>query len=132
MKNSNRIQDKKGFTLLEILVATALLGVAITVVLQLFSSNIRAISDSSDYVKAATWTEIKMRELLDSGFLEEKSYRETTNDGYTIDVSITETLKERTENLNVRLFEIVLTTHWLKGIKEKSFTLRTLKTVRRE
>ncbi len=124
--------NNKGFTLLEILVATALLGIAITVVLQLFSANIKAIGDSSDYVKAATWTEMKMRELLASGNMEEKSYRETTNNGYTIDISITETLKERTENLDVRLFEIVLTTHWLKGIKEKSFTLRTLKTVRKE
>ncbi len=124
--------NNKGFTLLEILVATALLGIAITVVLQLFSANIRAIGDSSDYVKAATWTEIKMRELLDTAKLEEKTYRETTSNGYTMDVSITETLRERTENLNVRLFEIVLTTHWLKGIKEKSFTLRTLKTVRKE
>jgi len=129
MKKAN---NNKGFTLLEILVATALLGIAITVVLQLFSANIRAIGDASDYVKAVTWTEIKMRELLDSASMEEKSYRETANNGYTMDVSITEILKERTENLNVRLFEIVLTTHWLKGIKEKSFTLRTLKTVRKE
>ena len=127
-----KADNNKGFTLLEILVATALLGIAITVVLQLFSANIRAIGDSSDYVKAATWTEIKMRELLDSASMEEKSYRETANNGYTMDVSITEILKERTENLNVRLFEIVLTTHWLKGIKEKSFSLRTLKTVRKE
>ncbi len=37
-----------GFTLLEVLVALALLGVGVVVVLQLFSANLRSISASED------------------------------------------------------------------------------------
>ena len=121
-----------GFTLLETLVATSLLGIAIAVILQLFSANLHSISESGDYVAAATRAEVKMREVLDNSDLAEKSYSEVTDDGYRMDVSITEALKDRTENLQVRLFEIALTMHWTDGSKEKSMTLRSMKAVKKE
>jgi len=73
-----------------------------------------------------------MREIIDNNSLTEKSYSEITNDGYRMDVSITDTLKERTENLQVRLLEIALTVRWIKGTKDKSMTLRSMKVVRKE
>jgi len=121
-----------GFTLLEVLVAIAILGIAVTVVLQLFSANLRAISVSGDYVSATTKAEAKMRDILSDDKLSEKSSSETTDDGYRIDVSITDVLKERTDNLQVRLLEIDLTVHWTRGIKEKSLTLKTMKVVNKE
>ena len=124
--------SRRGFTLIEVLVATSIMGIAIAVILQLFSANLRNISDSSDYVAAATRAEVKMMEVLDNHSLLEKSYSEITNDGYRMDIAITETLKERTENLQVRLFEIALTVRWTKGTKEKSMTLRSIKVVRKE
>jgi prepilin-type N-terminal cleavage/methylation domain-containing protein len=120
-----------GFTLLEVLVATAILGIAVAVVLQLFSANLRAISDSGDYVIAVTRAEMKMREVLATDALSEKAYSETTNDGYRMDIAIAETLKDRTENLQTRLLEIVLTVHWTKGTKERAYTLRTMKLVKK-
>jgi prepilin-type N-terminal cleavage/methylation domain-containing protein len=118
-----------GFTLLEVLVATAIMGIAVAVVLQLFSANLRALSVSGDIVSAATRAEIKMREILDDDNLSETSSSETTDDGYRFDVAVTETQQERTENLQVKLLEIVLTVHWTHGAKEKTLTLRTMKTV---
>jgi general secretion pathway protein I len=123
---------QRGFTLIEVLVAVSIMGIAIAVILQLFSANLRNISDSGDYVEAATRAEVKMREILDNNSLLEKSYSEITNDGYRMDVAVAETLKERTENLQVRLFEVALTVHWTKGTKEKSMTLRSMKVVRKE
>ncbi len=122
----------KGFTLLEVLVAIALLGIAIAVVLQLFSANLRAIATSGDYISAATKAEAKMREILDNDELSEKSWSETTDDGYRIDVSINDVLKARTENLQVRLLELDLIIHWTKGTKDRSLTLRTLKMVEKK
>lgn len=122
----------RGFTLLEVLVAIALLGIAVAVVLQLFSANLRAIATSGDYVSAATKAEAKMREILDDDELSEKSWSETTDDGYRIDVSINDVLKARTENLQVRLLEIDLIIHWTRETKEKSLTLRTLKMVEKK
>ncbi len=125
--------NRKGFTLLEVLVATAILGMAIAVILQLFSANLRAIALSRDYVSASIKAEAKMKEILNSDEkISEKSYSETTNDGYRVDVSITDVLKERTETLQVKLLEIDLTIRWLKGSKERSLTLSTMKVVKRE
>jgi type II secretion system protein I len=123
---------KGGFTLLEVLVAIAILGIAVTVVLQLFSANLRAISASEDYVAASTKADAKIRELLADDKLSEKSFSEITEDGYRMDISITDVLKDRTENLQVRLLEIDLTIHWVRGTKEKSLALRTLKVAEKE
>jgi len=118
-----------GFTLLEVIVAIAILGIAISVVLQLFSANLRAISVSGDYVAAATKAEAKMREILSDDRLSEKSFSEATQEGYRIDISITDIMKERTENLQVKLLEVDLTIHWIQGTKQKSMSLRTFKVV---
>ena len=123
---------QQGFTLLEVLVATAILGIAVAIVLQLFSANLRAISDSGDYVIAVTRAEMKMREVLAADDLAEKAYSELTNDGYRIDVAVAEILKDRTENIQQRLFEIDLTIHWTKGTKERAYTLRTMKLVKKQ
>jgi len=122
----------RGFTLLEILVALAILGIAITVVLQLFSANLRALSVSEDYIAAVTKAEATMREILDDENLSEQSWSKTTDDDYRLDVSITETLKDRTENLQVQMLEIALTVHWEKGAKKRALTLKTTKVVNKK
>jgi prepilin-type N-terminal cleavage/methylation domain-containing protein len=132
IRKRNICNAAKGFTLLEVIVAIAILGIAVSVVLQLFSANLRAISTSGDYVTAATRAEAEMRNILDDKNLQEASFSETTPDGYRIDVSVTETLKERTENLQVKLLQIDLTVHWMKGTKEKSLALSTMKVVNKQ
>lgn len=117
-----------GFTLLEVLVAVALLGIAITVILQLFSADMRAISASGDYVSAIARGEAKMREILDDDNLSAKSLTEVSPEGYRTYVSVTETLKDRTENLQVVLLNVSVTVYWTIGEKERSVTLSTIKT----
>jgi general secretion pathway protein I len=121
-----------GFTLLEVLVAMAILAIAVTVVFQLFSANLRSIAASEDYVKAAVRAELKMREILNDDKLTEKAFSEATDDGYRMDVSIIEAVKERTENLQVRLLQIDLTVRWIKGSKEKTLILKTMKVIKKE
>jgi prepilin-type N-terminal cleavage/methylation domain-containing protein len=130
--NRNVCNSRKGFTLLEVIVAIAILGIAVSVVLQLFSADLRAISTSGDYVAAATRAEAEMRNILDDKNLREASFSETTSDGYRIDVSVAEALKERTENLQVKLLRIDLTVHWIKDTREKSLTLSTMKVVNKQ
>jgi prepilin-type N-terminal cleavage/methylation domain-containing protein len=127
-----RIHSPRGFTLLEVLVATAILGIAVAVVLQLFSANLRALALSEDYVSATKRAEAKMREILDDAALTETSFSETTTDGMRTDVSVTDALPERTETLPVKLLEVSLTVHWTKGTKERSLTIRTMKAVKKE
>lgn len=123
---------ESGFTLLEVLVAVALLAIAVTVVIQLFSANLRSVTVSEDYVSAALKANVVMREVLDDEDLTEKSRSERTNDGYRVDVAVTETAKERTDNLQVRLLEVTVKVSWAKGIKERSLALKTLKVVNKK
>jgi general secretion pathway protein I len=126
------MKSKSGFTLLEILVALSILGIAITVLLQLFSANLRSISASEEYVFAVSKAEARMREILDDKDLSEKTWTEITDDGYRMDVSITEGLKDRTDNLQVRVLEVTLTVSWTKNTKNKSMTLRTMKVMNKK
>jgi len=126
------MKRRDGFTLLEVLVALSILGIALTIILQLFSANLRALSASEDYVSAVTKAEAKMREVLDDKDLSEKSWSEITDDGYRMGVSINETLKDRTDNLQVRVLEVALTVYWTRNTKNKSLTLRTMKVVNKQ
>jgi prepilin-type N-terminal cleavage/methylation domain-containing protein len=55
---------KAGFTLLEVLVSLSLLGIAVTVIFQLYSANLRSIAGSEDYVAAALEAQSQMREIV--------------------------------------------------------------------
>ncbi len=122
---------QQGFTLLEILVALAIMAMAVVVVLQLFSANLQGLAASDDYVKAVIRAEAKMREILDDSDLAQRSWSEVSDDGYRIDASVSPVAGERTENLPVQLLRISLTVHWTKGVRERTLTLGTMKLVNR-
>jgi len=126
------LRNQRGFTLLEILVAFVILAVTVTVILQLFSANLKTLWMSDDYVTAATLADVKMREALESGVLRENTSSETTPQGYRMDVVVTEALGKRTENLAWKMFEVALKVSWQKEGKKKTISVRTLRTVKRE
>jgi general secretion pathway protein I len=130
-RTNGTIRGEGGFTLLEVLVALAILGMSVTVIFQLFSANLRAVRGSEDYISAAVRAQTKMREVLDDEKLAEKNWSETTVDGYRVDVTVAETLKERTKELQVQLLEVVLTVFWIKDSKTKTLTLRGMKMIPR-
>lgn len=120
---------RAGFTLLEIMIALSISGIALMVVLQLFSANLKNISLSEDYVLAVTKAGTAMRAIMDNQDLSEGSWSEATVEGYKIDVSIKDSQKERTQNLKVKLLEIDLTIHWINAAKERTLTLKSMKVV---
>ena len=123
----SRSAGPAGFTLLEVLVALALLSIALVVILQLFSANMQGVSSSDGYVRAVMTAESKMREITDDEEISEKSWSETTNDGYQIEAAVTPAETERTQDLPVALLQINLTVRWTDGTKERALTLSTLK-----
>lgn len=119
---------KHGFTLLEVLVALAILAIAVTLVLQLFSTNLRSIITSEDYVRAAMAADERMREISLAEDLDQGSWVET--DGpYTTRVVVSEVLQEKTDTLPLRLLQIELTLSWKKGLRSRSVTLTTARLV---
>jgi prepilin-type N-terminal cleavage/methylation domain-containing protein len=119
----------RGFTLMEVMVALTVMGFAVVYLVQLFSSNLRLIGTSQDYMTALTQAEAVMREIVESDKIEEKSWKEETDQGFQVEVSISEALKERTENLPIKLLQIEMIFSWEKALRKKSLTLRTLKVV---
>ena len=126
------VASNKGFTLLEILVALAILATAVTIIFQLFSAGLRNIAVSEDVVSAAVRAEAKMREVLSNEELIENSWTESTTDGYTFAVNITEALQEKTDSLPVQVLQIDLAITWTKNSKERSLRLKTYKTVNKQ
>jgi prepilin-type N-terminal cleavage/methylation domain-containing protein len=119
----------QGFTLMEIMVALTVMGFAVVYLVQLFSSNLRMIGTSQDYIVALTQAEAVMREIVESDKIEEKSWKEQTDQGFQVEVSVSETLKNRTENLPIKLLQIEMNFSWEKALRKKSLTLKTLKVV---
>lgn len=119
----------RGFTLIEVLVALTIMAFAVVYLVQLSSSSLRLISTSGDYMDALVQAESKMREIVSREKLEEKSWREETDHGYQVDVSISEALKERSENLPMKLLQIEMNFSWQKALRKKTLTLKTLKMV---
>jgi len=110
-------------------VSLAIMAIAVTLIVQLFSANLRAVARSGDMTSAAVRGDSRIREILAESSPAEKVWSETTEDGYSMDVAISEVMKERTDNLPVKLMEVVLTVHWREGMKEKSLRLKTMKMV---
>jgi general secretion pathway protein I len=132
LKNFRSSSPKSGFTLLEVLVALALLGISMVAIFELFSSNLKGITASDDYVSAILKAESQMREILDNDNLTEESLSATMEDGSKIDTSVVDTATDRTENLPVKLLEVSVTIHWTRGTRERSFTLKTMKLVNKQ
>ena len=125
-------KETAGFTLLEVLVALALLGMAVTVVLQLFSANLRSISASEEYVAGSLEAQAKMREVLEEKDISEGTRNGITDNGYRFQVFVSDNLTERSESLPVKLMEVEVKVYWTQGNKDKSLTLKTLKMVEKE
>jgi prepilin-type N-terminal cleavage/methylation domain-containing protein len=129
MNNSLLICNKEqhGFTVLEILVSLLIISVAVVSIMQLTSMNLRNLTKSGDQVNALLMAHSKMRKILEMDKMDDKSWRETDDQGNTYEISVAEIRNKRTENLPVRLEEIILTFHYLIAQKEKKVTLRAEK-----
>jgi type II secretion system protein I len=119
----------RGFTLLEVLVALAIMAIATTLVIQLFSADLRAIARSGDVTSAAVRGDSRIREILAEPSPEEKAWSEEAEDGYRIDIAVSEVMKVRTDNLPVKLMEVELTVRWIEGMRERSLHIKTVKMV---
>lgn len=128
---NRQMTSARGFTLIEIMAALTVMGFAVVSLVEVFSSNLRMIRTSQDYMTVLTRAESVMREIVESDRIEEKSWRDSTDQGYQIEVTVSETAKERTENLPIKLLQIEMVFSWEKALRKKSMTFRTLKIVNR-
>ncbi|HPD60553.1 MAG TPA: type II secretion system protein [Thermodesulfobacteriota bacterium] len=122
----------KGFTLMEIMVAVAILGIALTVIMELFSGGLRLVRKSQEYSRAVFYG----RQLLEELCLK-KEFLGTVEEGvfagseyrwrYEVEpVFLVDGEKEKKFPLNI--FKIKIFIFWPDGDKEKNLVFETIKT----
>lgn len=101
--------NRRGFSLLEVMVAISILGIAIVALFQLFSVNLRSVKKTEDYSKALVYA----RSLMDDAYaiteLTDKTESYDFKDGFR--GSRTIRLKSTDEN-NIKIYEISATVSW--------------------
>lgn len=116
-----------GFTLLEVMAAVAILGVALVTVIQLFSGGLGLVKSSTDYTRMVLLAGEKMTEALSSGDLGEGTSSGVTKDGLSWAVEVNPYgLKEVAGAANV--YMVVVSTG-AQGPGKKRYALTTLKAV---
>lgn len=83
------MKKDEGFTLIEVIVAMAILGISLTLVMQLFSGGLRSAKAASDYTRAIVHAKDKMEELSsmlnnDSGEFEDGFKWEAETEDYKV------------------------------------------------
>ena len=126
-----------GFTLIEVVVAVAILSVGITVIIELFSGSLRLARTSGEYTKAVNYARVKMEETTVKPTMNE-GIEEGEFDGayrWQVDVKRVDILPPRIETdfkPPVELFQVKVHVLWKSGTKERSTVLETYRTIKLE
>ena len=126
-----------GFTLIEIVVALAILGIGLTVIIELFSGGLRLGRTSEEYTRAMGYARMKMEEITSK-----RNIQEGTDEGdfdntfhWQMDVQKIDLLpipKDTDLKPPVDLFFVKVNVLWKSGSKERSASLETYKTRKSE
>jgi general secretion pathway protein I len=133
----NGILSTTGFTLIEVVVAMAILGVGITMMIELFSGSLRLARTSGEYTKAVNYARVKMEEMTVKPTMNE-GIEEGEFDGtyrWQVDVKRMDLLPAMIETdfkPPVELFQVKVHVLWKSGTKERSTVLETYKTIKSE
>ena len=127
-QKSKNLSDN-GFSLLEVIVALAIMAMGFVTVSQLFSGSIRSIGLSEQYLKATTLAHSKLGELeinnynrpeLKGTFINDKNYH------WDLEVSPYSSELNSTPN-NIQLSKVILNVHWADANQIRNIKLNTLK-----
>jgi prepilin-type N-terminal cleavage/methylation domain-containing protein len=127
-QKSKNLSDN-GFSLLEVIVALAIMAMGFVTVSQLFSGSIRSIGLSEQYLKATTLAHSKLGELeinnynrpeLKGTFINAKNYH------WDLEISPYSSELNSTLN-NIQLSKVILNVHWADANQIRNIKLNTLK-----
>ena len=124
LTRSSALRRSKGFSLLEVMVALAIIGIALVAIFQLYSLNLRTTKKAEDYTKAIFYA----RSMMDEAFIFVDPSGESTSkdyeDRYAVkrDVSV----KSESDDGKVKVYEIAVTVTWPPS---GSFGMKELRSV---
>jgi general secretion pathway protein I len=132
------MKDKRGFTLMEVLVAISILGIGLGIILELFSGGLRSAKISEEVTKAVWYGQSKMEELLNTKELSEG----TTEDAFDAQFAWKTEIKKANPPLGlaekdpaplpIDLYQILVKVTWQSGKNHRSFELESLRAYKTE
>ena len=124
---------EEGFTLMEVVIALAILGTGVMVIIELFSGGLRLGRTSEEYTKAMHYGRMKMEEISSKQNIEEGTEEGKFDNTFRWQVGV-----KKVEILQVskgtdfkppaELFQVKVNIFWTSGSKERSASLESFKT----
>ncbi len=124
------LKHNLGLILLEVIIAIAVLGIGIVMIMQLFSGGLRSGKISHDYTMAVLHAREKMKEAL----IEPVQSTGEFDNGYRwqTDVSSYDFMDNEEEDADFKLVKIAVKVSWPISDKKRSVEIVSLKTVSEE
>jgi general secretion pathway protein I len=137
MPCGRNIFSTTGFTLMEVVVAMAILGVALTVIIELFSGGLRMARTSAEYTKAINYARMKMEEIAVKQTIEEGTQEGEFDHTFrwqveTKKVDVLPIEKGIDFTPPTELFQVKVNVLWKSGSRERSTRLETYRTIKLE
>jgi general secretion pathway protein I len=137
MNSEGHLFSTTGFTLIEVVVAMAILAVGLTIIIELFSGGLRLGRTSMEYTKAVNYARMKMEEIAVKKNLEEGSEEGEFDHTYRWKVDIKRAdilpIEDETDSeVPAELFHVKIDILWKSGSKEKSNHIESYKMMRLE
>jgi general secretion pathway protein I len=133
----NRGKRNPGFTLIEVVVAMAILGIGLVVIIELFGGGLRLGRVSEEYTKATGYARMKMEEINLASSLEE-GIQEGEIDGqfrWQVEVKRVDLLppgQETSYRPPVDLYWVRVGVLWKSGAKERAAALESYRLLKAE
>ena len=132
-----RRTQSQGFTLLEIVVAMAILGIGLVVIIELFSGGLRLARLSQEYTMASGYARMKMEEISLAKSLEEGIQQGEFDPSYRwqVEVKKVDLLpqgKETSYQPPVALYRVRINVLWKSGTGERASALESYRLLKAE
>ena len=121
-----KLPREAGFTLLEVIVALAILAVAFALAMELLANGVRAAKASEDYTQAVLLARQKIAEISVTSSLKESADQGEFGGGFRWTSEI-QPLPQEEEDLPAQLYQVRVRVTWPGRRREKSFDLYTLR-----
>lgn len=119
-----------GFSLLEVLVATVLMGLVLVVLLKVFSTSLRAQEASQAHARALIVAEKVLGEYLSIREMKAGQYQGTEGRyAYRVSIDPQYELSDRNSEARLNCYLLQVTVFWKEAGRAKSLELKTIRTV---